>query len=379
MIIKIKKQNIGMCVLIMLNINLFAVRPKSEINDISFTTQRELLKPSLILPFEDELEDVSPSVRKLMQRVRKSEKDKTIPPLEIVIPESSSGTSELINTISKKNYRRLLRSKILETSSRGENSLNAELDTSAKTFRITSELLKYLDLEGLASLLQKPHHQLTLGSDYLLHNSEIKNEFLDQLNFILSKDQVGRVKNKISKSEELIVDRDLLTPFAQKMVTKFLIHQGPNCFHAALAFFGSFMTVSNTFNIKVEEGYHPAMINYDELWRALKTSFYEVYPQKSSLKYGDVLVFFDIPANAKNEFEPNFRWIRHASVYLFSNYVFSKGSKSPATPYTVKTLDDEWSVWKKYMKNKMGVKIFRRFDNKKSIDKEILKSESWLF
>ena len=154
-----------------------------------------------------------------------------------------------------------------------------------------------------------------------------------------------------------MLDRDLLTPFARKMVGKFLVFRGPNCFHAALAFHSQKITSSPLVNVKEEQGYHRAMINYDELWRAINRHFYRVDPKTSQLKYGDMVVFFDVPENPGPEV--NFRWIRHTATYLFGPYTFSKGSKSPDTPYTVKTLADEWDTWRGFSKN-LGVQIYRR-------------------
>ena len=99
------------------------------------------------------------------------------------------------------------------------------------------------------------------------------------------------------------------------------------------------------------------MINYDELWRALQSNFYEINPKETKLKYGDIIVFFDIPSSSK--YEVYFRWIKHASTYLFNHYVFSKGSKSADSIYAIKTLEEEWSSWSRRTE-KLAIKVFRR-------------------
>ena len=73
----------------------------------------------------------------------------------------------------------------------------------------------------------------------------------------------------------------------------------------------------------------------------------------------------------------NFKWIRHASTYLFNSYTFSKGSKSPNSPYIVGTLSDEWQTWKKFTKN-LGIKVFRRNQNhvKKRPPKDLV---DWIY
>ena len=117
------------------------------------------------------------------------------------------------------------------------------------------------------------------------------------------------------------------------------------------------------------------MINYDELWRAINSYFYEVDVRKAKLKYGDLIVFFNIPKD--NPETTNFRWIRHTATYLFDDYTFSKGSKSPNSPYTVKTLGEEWKTWDNYT-SKLGVKIYRR--NKQRLEKNPpADSSDWIY
>ena len=104
------------------------------------------------------------------------------------------------------------------------------------------------------------------------------------------------------------------------------------------------------------------MINYDELWRAVNYNFYEIDPKTTPLKYGDLIMFFDVEDMNRS---PYFKWIRHAATYLFGNYTFSKGSKSPNSAYSVKTLEDEWTTWKRLTKN-LQAKVFRR--SRKSVN-----------
>lgn len=100
------------------------------------------------------------------------------------------------------------------------------------------------------------------------------------------------------------------------------------------------------------------MINNDELWRTLELGFYEVDARTTPLAYGDVIVFIEPPKGAQKT-AISYRDVKHTATYLFGRYVFSKGSKSPNTPYTVKTLKDEWDTWVHISKN-IGIKVFRR-------------------
>ena len=92
----------------------------------------------------------------------------------------------------------------------------------------------------------------------------------------LTKKQKRRLRNKLRSNRPLSLGNDLLPNFARKRLKKYLIHRGPNCFHVALSFQDERITKSPKVNIKQEKGYHPAMINYDELWRAINSYFYEV-------------------------------------------------------------------------------------------------------
>ena len=103
--------------------------------------------------------------------------------------------------------------------------------------------------------------------------------------------------------------------------------------------------------------HHSTMINSEELHRTLRRQFYEV-PDGSSLKYGDILVFYDRPSRWQRA-PAQARWIRHAAVYLFDKYLFSKGSKSANSIYSVKTLATEWRFWEQKSTD-MAIKVFRR-------------------
>ena len=96
------------------------------------------------------------------------------------------------------------------------------------------------------------------------------------------------------------------------------------------------------------------MINSDELWRVLQGDFYPLPAATTPVKYGDILLYLDPPADAGGVISPN--WIKHASVYLMGNYTFSKGSKSSYTPYIIQRLADEWGFWRGKTKN-LGIKI----------------------
>lgn len=291
-------------------------------------------------------------------RIKKSSSDETIEPLTIIMNENEANlaaSAEKLATEGKAddliNYFRE-RLKISKPVKKGSTS---------KTIEIDAEGLNLIDTDAFADMYSKTHHNLTLNSKELNRDITAKNELMKQLTPYFKKKERARLSKKIRKGEPLQIDKEMLPEFPRKMVGKYIVQRGPNCFHAALAFHGPKMTSSSLINVKEETGYHRAMINYDELWRVLNGNFYEVDPDTVPLKYGDMLVFFDVPEDVADDLKTpvDFKWIRHTATYLFGGYTFSKGSKSPNTPYTVRTLADEWKTWKRYTKN-LGVKIFRR-------------------
>jgi hypothetical protein len=317
-----------------------------------FLTNPNVLKPSLALDVHDSVETVKIPLAKMKARLEKSPKDERIEPLQIVLPKDSVQLSNLIKRIANPGKADVLEQALIE---RLRNRKASENSTEA--LELTKEELKLINQTAYAIEMGKPHHNVKVATQVLKQNPAMRKEFVDQLRPHLGAKELEILKTRIMRESDLSVDLDLLPQFAEKMVKKYTIYRGPNCFHAALAFHSQYLTKSPLVNVKEEEGYHKAMINYDELWRAINDYFYEVDPAVSPLKYGDMLVFFNIPDDGSPWI--SYKWIRHTATYLFNNYTFSKGSKSPNTPYTVKTLEEEWKTWDDFTQ-KLGVKVFRR-------------------
>lgn len=319
---------------------------------IGFTRSQLRLKSSLNLPLQAKTENIKIPLRKLKIRALKSAKDERIDPVQIYVPRDHQEIRKIAKKIARRKYRRKVEDLLIE-------KIKKQGPSNRKRVRIdlAKSDLKYVRLSQIADVMSQEHRDVRINTKDLNRNRSLRSQFLSQIRFFLDIKQRKQIIKKLKSGQDLSVEDDLLPRFAEKMVKKFIVYRGPNCFHAALAFHDQAMTRSPAINVKEEPGYHRAMINYDELWRVINRHFYEVDPQKSPLKYGDMLVFFSTPRNAVEPID--FRWIRHTSTYLFSNFTFSKGSKSPNTPYTVKTLDDEWKTWSSYAKN-LGVKVYRR-------------------
>lgn len=317
----------------------------------SFTTK-------LPLTVEDKVETVRMADSLLEARLVKSEIDETIEPLTISLGEDPGRLAEVVERLAhpgREDDFELMVKRALAKAKR----LSAT--STVKTIKVDPTMFQAINRTAYADLYAKEHHALTVDTMPLSKNSALKTEFFKQISHYFSKAEQKALRKKVDKGLPISVDNELLPEFPRKMVKQYVMYRGPNCFHAALAFQSPRMTSSSLINVKAENGYHRAMINYDELWRAINRDFYEVDPEKNHLKYGDMLVFFDVPREVEDNLEVpvDFRWIRHTATYLFSGYTFSKGSKSSNSPYTVRTLGEEWKTWKGYTKN-LAVKVFRR-------------------
>ena len=311
---------------------------------------------TIALPLEEKHEKVRIPLSKLKTRVKKSEEDKTIEPLSVALgPEERQivALSERIARVGKED------DLIRYLANTYDKSDPIKKGSPNRMVVIDKEGYQLVNPHALSDLYAKTHRKLTLDIDKLNETPRMRRKLMSQIKPFVSSEHFKRLQAQMKQGGKIEIDAELLPEFARKMVGSYLIYRGPNCFHAALAFQSTKLTSSSLFNVKEEKEYHRSMINYDELWRTLNTNFYEVNPDKTPLKYGDVLIFFDVPPDFQDADRIHFKWIRHAATYLFNHYTFSKGSKSPNSPYTIRTVSDEWNTWKKFTKN-LGVKVFRR-------------------
>ena len=317
-----------------------------------------VIKPSLELPVADEQESVLMPAAIMEERLMRSARDETVEPLTIVTDGTEAGAEALAERLALADHEEALaaylKHQVKVTKPDGPSA-------ATRTIALDRAAFAHVDRDAFAELYAKEHHNITVDSRALRRNRGLRLELLRQLGPYLSSAERQGILGKIAGGTTLAVNQDLLPDFPRKMLKKFVPYRGPNCFHAALAFQSPKLTSSSLVNVKREVGYHRSMINYDELWRVLGAEFYEVDAQRYPLKYGDILVLFDVPpATAEGDKQTiDYSWIRHTATYLFSGYTFSKGSKSPNTPYLVRTVAEEWSTWKRFTKN-LGLKVFRR-------------------
>lgn len=344
--------------------------------EIPFHFDPSVLKSSLDLPITDHIETITIPPLKLEVRVEKSKTDRTVEPIELTVPGRKADRHALAAQLARHGKSSQLDAYFARKWRLGAASNNNSNNspTGQIPIQLTEDGFRLISPLALGKMLSKTHHSLTVQGQGLKGDGETRHDLLEQLKPFLDARERGEIASKIALGQPLSVDTDLLPEFPRRMVKKFVIHRGPNCFHAALAFQSPILTHSSLINVKEEDGYHRAMINYDELWRVIGMDFYEVNPEIAPIKYGDMIVFFDVPSN---NVPFSYRWIRHTATYLFNGYTFSKGSKSPNTPYTVKTLDEEWQTWRRYTNN-LGVKIFRR--SAKNVTKQPPKDlTDWLY
>jgi hypothetical protein len=331
----------------------FKVEQRKPFNfDItSFTT-------TLSLPVSDKPVTVRMSEKQMQERIELAPVDDTVEPLSVLLADDPRQIKSTAQRLAAPGKEEELAS-YLATAVKRAKPVKKGMTT--RTVEFDKDGFALVNHEAFSDVYSKSHHHLTLDTKELAKDKATRKELFRQLKPYFSKAERKKLSGKIARGETVTIDEHLLPSFAEKMVGKYIIYRGPNCFHAALAFQSPTYTSSSLINVKTETGYHRAMINYDELWRVLNRNFYEVDPEKVPLKYGDMLVFFEVPEeDADNLDKPeDYRWIRHTATYLFGGYTFSKGSKSPNTPYTVRTLSEEWRTWKKFTEN-LGVKVYRR-------------------
>ncbi|MBF0440334.1 MAG: hypothetical protein HQK54_00355 [Oligoflexales bacterium] len=319
---------------------------------LEFVRDPSELKTSISIPFSEIVEKVEVPVSLLKTRATKGQPEAQIESLSLQLPKEEEKLGQFAKRFAKPGKAAELEEVFLEKL----RSAGPSDKDSVKVY-LTDQDFNLMNPEELSTEYAKEHHSVMVTGSYLKKNRAAAREFISQINGFLTKKDLGKVMKKIRTGADLSLDKDLLPPFPKRMVKKFLVYRGPNCFHAALSFHDQELAKSKYINVKEESGYHPAMINYDELWRVLDNRFYEVNVKKYPLKYGDMIVFFNIPDNLPNNL--SFRWIRHTATYLFGPYTFSKGSKSPDTPYSIKTISEEWNTWLSYTTN-LGVKVYRK-------------------
>ncbi len=211
-------------------------------------------------------------------------------------------------------------------------------------------------LHGAKSLVRKnlktPHQQLAL--DPALLSPSAKTKLLSQLQPFFPSERHQRIQTQLSGTKSFLVDVNLLPPFAAAHVKRFSIYRGPNCFHSAIAFAYPDMVDSDLLNPRREKFYHSNMLNGDEILRVLSFGFYPLH-RVDGLQYGDILIFLEKSSNPRI---PLHLKIKHAMVYLFSDYVFSKASKSADSPYRIEKLEVEWKIWGQLQD--LEIKVFRK-------------------
>lgn len=353
-----------------------------------FTVNRDYLQSDLEIPVAIKPRDVLPKKSQIEKRVRAAERDVRVEPIYLQVPVDDDARAAFTLAIARsRKYRALMseldravmrfrqKSDSRQRNDDGNNDRNDSVNPLGSEdlpetikLRIRPEVYKLIRPKAIAEQLKRRHLRVMVRAEELRSQPGVANDFLTSLNPFFEPTALKKIQEKIRAGIAISVDDDLLPGNAPQKVRRFEIFRGPNCFMTALGFQYPRMIGSDEVNIRVETNHHEAMINNDELWRVLQSSFYEVEPARSKLKYGDMLVFFALPSVKDGGQQPDsraisFRWIKHATTFLFNDLVYSKGSKSPNSPYVVGTLRDEWQAWSRHIEKnggKLGVKVFRK-------------------
>ncbi len=350
-----------------------------------FAIRYDAMRPSLRLPANAVEIQVAPSTEQIERRVQVAESDLRVEPLYLAVPVDDDERAAMALKIAKpKKYRALmaaLDAELEKARSAGEaspagqgaqgnqnnmvNPLASDDAKKTRKIRIRPDLFQLMSVAAVTSRMQRTHLRVSIDSAGLLDDPAARGELLTQLAPFMDSGDLRKIAEKLRLGVSLDVDSDVLPAGPRRAVKSFEMFRGPNCFMTALAFQYPKMVRSQLVNIKTERDHHEVMINNDELWRVLQSSFYEVDPARSPLKFGDMIVFFQLPANLKSpsDADVSYRWIKHATTYLFNDFVYSKGSKSPNSPYLVGVLRSEWKAWEKHVAGgggNLGVKVFRK-------------------
>ena len=318
----------------------------------SFLRGVKSLRPSIAVSAASSEFKILPDRKKLITRLKKSVSDDRVEPLRVNIIPVKKRINALAKKLAKDGKFKRARDLIFV---RLEESPFDKRYPHRKSLIFKKSDFKVIDIEKLRQHFSATQKKLTINP-VLAGNKEKLRELWNQADSFIQDDaKEKRFMHSLNTDKAIDVGTALLPKFAEQANGNYTQYQGPNCFHAALSFAAPGLARSNRVNMRREKGHHPAMINYDELWFALRNNFYEVDTQLSELKYGDLLIFFeDVPGKPLQ-----YKWIKHASVYLFGPYTFSKGSKSANSPYTFKTLSEEWSTWTR-LTSRLGLKVYRR-------------------
>lgn len=316
----------------------------------NWTTDLSRMKMGLNLPVKDSVETVKTPPLVLLKRMKNPWDRESVEVPSINLPSESSALQNIARLIALPGRERDVFRMFREASA----------SNTRFSFHLTDRFFSMVEPKRLIEeFFSHKHHRIELATTTLQSDSSKTIDLLRQLRPFFSREELVSLYRKIGQAPFLELDSDLLPSFPRQAVGKFSYFNGPNCFHAALAFQDPSIPKLQYLNAKREKAHHWQMINYDELWRILSNSFYEIEPEQTSLNYGDLLVFFDLPVDEHPPLSIDFRWIRHVSVYLFNRYTFSKGSKSANSTYTVNLLEEEWNRWKRRTKN-FAIKIFRK-------------------
>lgn len=338
-----------------------------------WTSSRADLKSSVNLPLVDRSHVIVPSLSTLRKRLERSDKNSSIEPIYISVLKDKKSARTAAHKYAKRRNIEDLYNYLLEAPA---GLYESSKKSKYRRVILNQQAMSFISLNKFRKKFAANHHELYIDAQKLKKDPRLSRKLFAQLDMYHPYSKIRDFRDQVANASRISVDESLLPKFAEKMVGKFPIFRGPNCFHASVAFQDEKFPTYSYVNLREEPDHHKVMINHDELWRILTTYFYEVNPKESDLKYGDIIAFFDVPKGQQNK-PVSYKWLKHASSYLFSGYLFSKGSKSPNTPYSVKTLNEEWNTWKKYTTN-LNVKVFRRsFKNVKRVPPA--NRTDWLF
>ena len=213
-------------------------------------------RTTLHLDVKGEKTKVKMPVKKVKTRLIKAGKDERIEAISINVPRDAVRRENLAFDIAKEN-KSLSMKKYLDTLIQQQDNV----DYNGKSYvrvKFDKKALHIANLKKIADIYANTHYDIAIDTKLLRRSRSLRNRLTQQLTPFLSQNNMKTLKRAIWKKDSLDLNKYFLPKFAQKMVEKFTIYRGPNCFHAALAFHGQKLTRSPYFNVKKEKGLSPS-------------------------------------------------------------------------------------------------------------------------
>ena len=200
---------------------------------IDWTRSYQDIHQKKVYPFRFQEKKIQVSKKKLFKRMTRSKVNETIEPLNIYVDRKGKDIFKHAEFLADKGHIHSL-AKLFKEEHPNAKPLRGDSDKVALT--ITENMMRHIDVRKMMRRFRQKHYSLELNSRELKASPMHYRSFFEELSPFLRERQIDIIKKKVKRDENVPLDEYLLTDFARKMVGKYILYRGPNCFHASLAF-----------------------------------------------------------------------------------------------------------------------------------------------